>query len=115
LFNHLLIGLLEEQRLLPIRFSKTLGQSVGVALLGTYFNSVVTTKLSSYKTNATINGENLNKLINPNTGTDIPAFSTGTTSGAYRFRTSPFVCCYDCHFTHLPDFITVSSTGKTSS
>jgi len=53
-------------------FFRTLGQSVGVALLGTYFNSVISRKLQIGNTNPDVNVVNLNKLINPNTGQAVP-------------------------------------------
>ncbi|MBS4174444.1 MDR family MFS transporter [Bacillus sp. FJAT-49736] len=58
-------------------FFRTLGQSVGVALLGTYFNSIVTTQFTAQKENADVNAANLNKLINPNYGQAVPESAQG--------------------------------------
>lgn len=49
-------------------FFRTLGQSVGVALLGTYFNSSISVKT----TQSNVNTESLNQLINPNLAKELP-------------------------------------------
>lgn len=49
-------------------FFRTLGQSVGVALLGTYFNSTLVTKTAQ----SHLKTENLNQLINPNLAQGLP-------------------------------------------
>lgn len=49
-------------------FFRTLGQSVGVAILGTYFNSTVVTKTAQ----SHLKTDSLNQLINPNLAQKLP-------------------------------------------
>jgi len=46
-------------------FFRNLGQKVGVALLGTYFNARVTAQLTQRGADSDIGSEQINELINP--------------------------------------------------
>lgn len=53
-------------------FFRTLGQTVGVALLGTYFNAKISKSMIANQA-ANIDSKELNLLINPHTAADVPA------------------------------------------
>ncbi|GIN85950.1 MFS transporter [Heyndrickxia sporothermodurans] len=62
-------------------FFRTLGQSVGVAFLGTYFNTTLVTKTSE----SNIDSGNLNQLINPNLATELPEQARISLRGVLEF------------------------------
>lgn len=62
-------------------FFRTLGQSVGVAFLGTYFNSTLASNISKSPEDT----DNLNKLINPSLAGELPEQVRASLRGVLEF------------------------------
>lgn len=58
-------------------FFRTLGQTVGIAILGTYFNARVSSQLSAQQ-ESNLSMDQLNQLISPDTSTALPAVTVSS-------------------------------------